>query len=264
MADTLYAWATPLWPEFPDLADHTWVTTYDETKTPYQTIEEVKKHNQHYWYCWGSFCAPPGDPTRLLAQQVGSLKMAACLVTPNLPCGYPSPADGTIYNYGIDGVCHQLANQVLYATGGTLSPITVAGANAYWASVYLYGTYGTTQADWQAKINQCGGAHVASAAAAGGGAGVNLPPDDFEKRARAVLGHESPLLGPLLALRAQAIAQKRLMAGAVVPDAATLNAHNQVMLDQAAALLGPQKFQEIFGFPPGTQIPLVDPKMLRR
>jgi hypothetical protein len=31
------------------------------------------------------------------------------------------------------------------------------------------------------------------------------------------------------------------------------------MLDEAARILGPQKFEEIFGFPPGAKIDLVDP-----
>jgi hypothetical protein len=33
------------------------------------------------------------------------------------------------------------------------------------------------------------------------------------------------------------------------------------MLDQAAKLLGPQRFEEIFGFPPDQKIDLVDPSI---
>jgi hypothetical protein len=68
------------------------------------------------------------------------------------------------------------------------------------------------------------------------------------------------LLGQLLALRGQVLqfgAQK--WPGAAAPSAEILNARNQHMLDQAAALLGPEKFTEIFGFPPGQKVTLVDP-----
>jgi hypothetical protein len=94
---------------------------------------------------------------------------------------------------------------------------------------------------------------------------VNLPPDDFEQHARAVLRDDPVLLGRLLRLRAQHIAQKREMARAATsPDAATLNAHNKQLLDEAAALLGREKFIEIYGFPPEQKITLVDPNVLKR
>ncbi len=33
------------------------------------------------------------------------------------------------------------------------------------------------------------------------------------------------------------------------------------MLDEAARLLGPQKFEELFGFPPSEKVNLVDPSI---
>ena len=90
-----------------------------------------------------------------------------------------------------------------------------------------------------------------------------VPPDDFEVRAREVLGSVDPkLLGDLLALRADVhrfVAQR--WPGFAAPNAETLNARNQHLLDQAAQLLGPEKFEKIFGFPPGQKVDLVDPNM---
>jgi hypothetical protein len=70
------------------------------------------------------------------------------------------------------------------------------------------------------------------------------------------------LLGDLLALRADVhrfVAQR--WPGFAAPNAETLNARNQHLLDQAAQLLGPEKFEKIFGFPPGQKVDLVDPNM---
>ena len=44
-------------------------------------------------------------------------------------------------------------------------------------------------------------------------------------------------------------------------SAETLNARNQNLLDQAAALLGPDRFMEIFGYDPAEKLNLVDPRL---
>jgi len=158
-------------------------------------------------------------------------------------------------------VCHQLANQVLYATdSGGGAPLTVSSARGYLASTFIYGIYGLQHSAWANKIVSCGGAGPQIAFAIGGGI-VPGPPDDFEARARQVLEQENPkLLSDLLALRAdtQRFATQR-WPGLSPPSAETLNARNQHLLNQAAQLLGPSKFKEIFGFSPGEKIDLVDP-----
>ena len=64
--------------------------------------------------------------------------LAKCLVAPNANSQTVAAARGTIFTYGIDGVCHQLANQVLYATGiGAVAPLTVRNARGYIASTFL-------------------------------------------------------------------------------------------------------------------------------
>jgi hypothetical protein len=267
---TLYAWAVPAFiAESP--VDHTWVTTYDNRVHSYPDDQQVAAAGEFYWYCWGAFHAKGGTPnnaTGFLGQQAGDLAVARCLVQANADSRTVPAARGSIFTYGVDGVCDQLANQVLYATAqGTASPLTVQNARGYMASVFIYGTYGLQHAAWWAQIHRCGGRPLPTpggpAMVAAAGRPPTPPPDDFEARAREVLESENPkLLGDLLALRADVhrfTAQR--WPGFTEPSAEALNARNQHMLEQAAQLLGPEKFQRIFGFPPSQKLDLVDPKM---
>jgi hypothetical protein len=265
---TLYAWAVPgFFSESP--VDHTWVTTYDNQETPYSDDNKVAEAGQSYWYCWGSFHAQggtPNNPAGALGQQAGDLALAQCLVQANADSQKVAAARGTIFTYGEDGVCHQLANQVLYATGnGRVRPLTVKGARGYTVSSFIYGTYGLQHAAWLNKIAACG-----SRVRTAGFGGTQMSatptpslPDDFEERARAVLERDDPkALADLLTLRADV---QRFSAqhwpGFTAPSAEALNARNQHLLDQAAVLLGPERFESIFGFPPGQKINLVDPEI---
>lgn len=218
---------------------------------------------QSYWYCWGSFHPTggiPGNPSGFLGTQSGDLALAQCLVQANADSQHSRPARGTIFVYGRDGVCHQLANQVLYATGIVgVQPMTVRGARGYAASIFLYGTYGRQHLAWVNKISACGAPPVLTAAA---GIPMAGPPDEFEARARQVLADSDPqVLGQLLALRSEAGRVALPQAGGVASSPEVLNAYNQQMLDEAARLLGPQKFEELFGFPPSEKVNLVDPSI---
>ncbi len=85
-------------------------------------------------------------------------------------------------------------------------------------------------------------------------------PDEFEIRARSVLGTENrQLLAALLALRTDA---QRAGRAASSSSADALNAQNQRLFDQAAKLLGPEKFDAIFGGAPYQKVDLVDPSIL--
>jgi DNA-binding protein HU-beta len=88
--------------------------------------------------------------------------------------------------------------------------------------------------------------------------------DQFEIRARTLLRDDPKLLSDLLTLRAEA---QKLSAPARQkvnePTASELNSDNQRMLDRAAALLGPDKFERIFEFSPSERVELVDAKILR-
>lgn len=262
--------------------DHTWVTTYDNQIHHYNNAAAVAAAGKDYWFCWGSYHrvgGVPGNPTGSLGSQTGSVALARCLVQSNADSRTVPAARGTVFVYGVDGVCHQLANQVLYATRGTR--LTVKNARGYGASTFLYGMYGLQPAAWVARIASCtalvAALPVAAAAAGGGLAGgvdalgaalgvLGMPglKDDFEERAREVLGRDNPeLLARLLVLRTEVNGYlARKIPGIEPPGPAALNARNQHLLDEAARLLGPELFEQVFGFPAGETIDLVDPSVV--
>ncbi|MFT0875277.1 hypothetical protein LRC39_14525 [Rhodopseudomonas sp. P1] len=265
----LYAWAAPAWSsESP--VDHTWVTSYDNQVHPYSTIADVVVAGQSFWYCWGSFHPQGGtpiNPTGALGQQSGNLKLAQCLVQPNADSNTTAAARGTIYTYGVDGVCHQLANQVLYATAnGSVPPLTVSKARGYPLSSFIYGTYGLQHTAWAAKVASCSGAQLVARLARPGGltvvaGGEGIAVDEFERRATEVLATEPAKLASLLRLRGEV---QRFAAqpwpGTGQPSAEALNARNQHLIDEAAKLLGPEHFRKLFGVEPGAKVTLVDPR----
>lgn len=107
-------------------ADHTYVTSSDG----------------HAWPCWGrsagghSICAAGGASAR-----------ANCLSQSNSHAGIV---------YAISGVCHQTANRILHPAN-----VIVSAAGGYWASVLLYGTYGTNGLawliEWEIRKKRCAG-----------------------------------------------------------------------------------------------------------
>lgn len=272
---TLYAWAVPAFMNGSPV-DHTWVTNFDNQVHKYPKIADVIAANKYYWFCWGSYHPKgniPGNPTGALGSRKGNLAFANCLVAPNGDSRVAPAARGTIYRYGSDGVCHQLANQVLYSTrAGKAPPLTVSGARGYVASTFIYGTYGLQHAAWAAKIASCSASSKAISVSGnwtgpgptggGSGPGGGTPmqdPDDFLKHARKVLAREPELLSKLLSLRGeiQTFAAQRIPTS-VPPPADYLNARNQHLLEEAARLLGPDKFEKVFGFPADEKINLVD------
>lgn len=263
---TLFAWATPAFFSGAPV-DHTWVTDFDNQAHNYPDANAVAAAGANYWFCWGGYHAhggTPGNPTGFLGRQAGTVPLAKCLVQANADSNTVPAARGTIYSYGVDGVCHQLANQVLYATGASGAQLTVRRARGYMASTFLYGTYGKQHSAWAAKIQSCSQAIVA--AARGEVSKMAMAPDEFEEHARLVLGDkDAALLQELLSLRDEArrsVPPK--LEGGPEQQAEALNAANQAMLDKAAAILGAEKFERIFGYPAGTKIDLVDPSVQRQ
>ncbi|MGJ4996038.1 hypothetical protein [Bradyrhizobium sp. HKCCYLR20261] len=267
---TLFAWAVPAFTTGSPV-DHTWVTTYDNRRTVYPNDAAVAAAGEFYWYCWGSFHPTGGtpiNPSGFLGSQAGDLALAQCLVQANADSATTPAARGTVYVYGVDGVCHQLANQVLYATGlGGGSPLTVNLARGYAASTFIYGTYGLQHAAWAARIAACSSMRLAPPATAGGSMTVSASPgpggaDEFEAHAQRVLGPGNPKLLELLRLRSDVHQfAARAWPGTGQPSADALNARNQHMLDEAARVLGPADFKAVFGIDPGDKIDLVDPNI---
>jgi hypothetical protein len=269
----LYAWAVPAFiDESP--VDHTWATSYDNRMQNFADVAAVIAANQDYWLCWGDYHAKggtPSNPSGFLGSQSGDLNVARCLVQPNADCSSTYAARGTIFTYGVDGVCHQLANQVLYSTRASgVPPLTVAKARGYWVSAAIYGTYGLQHAAWSSKIAACTAA--ARPQVRRGKARRQMstpppaaPPDEFAQRVTDVLGPDRlPLAAQLLHLRAQFQMTAALQAHtARVPTADELNDRNQRFLDEAAKILSERDYERIFGVKIGLKVKVVRPDMMK-
>ncbi|MGA1932611.1 hypothetical protein ACH5BF_07790 [Arcobacter sp. YIC-464] len=126
--------------------DHTFVTSYDITKTKIKTIANVINRNEHFWFCHGDFYSQG----TLIGQSSNLWTLANCLVTSNTKNG-----KGSIYRYARDGVCHQVTNQVLYNGRNSHPSRIVQHAKGYKLTSLLYGTFGRNLDDWNVIKNKC-------------------------------------------------------------------------------------------------------------
>lgn len=148
----IFAWVKNAFVNGNFLLDHTWVTSYDLRKASYADVGDVIGAKQHYWYCKGDFW----KTSRLADPILSCVKVSAgasCLVIPN-----NNKTSGTVHVYGVDGVCHQVANQVLYVTKDKRQgkPLTVRVARGYTLSSLLFGTYGRREDEWDQARDRCG------------------------------------------------------------------------------------------------------------
>jgi len=149
----LYLWANPV--KKADFLDHTWVTTYPFANGEYPKFSDIPA-GESYWYCWGDY-HPAGqggihhEPNGAIGQADADINVASKLVEPNQSApafpGKPGqPQDGAIVVYAVDGVCQNLANQLLYATGGPdKEPVRVEYARGYQIATFFYGNYGLSE-----------------------------------------------------------------------------------------------------------------------
>jgi len=107
---------------FTDWADHTYVTC----------------SGGFAWPCWGR-----SSGGRRISSGTGSSARANCISLPNSTAGII---------YGVTGVCHQTANRILFPAG-----TTVSDARGYWASVLLFGHYGTDGLGFIVRTVACSG-----------------------------------------------------------------------------------------------------------
>lgn len=270
----LYSWANPLSVAGAglDFADHTWVTSFDGPFT-------CPPHPE-YWYSWGS-CHGTGAGTtaRDLGRGPADLRVARCICQPDLEDFHPTagnPAHGGIDLYGIQGVCHQLANRILYATSAAgMPPATVKKAHGYWFSRFLYGTYGANGNSWEARKAKC----IAAA-------GVPAPPPAAARMAtasplvmldqdlaamfdeRLQKDYSPATLAQIVALRHQLLEEKaaldRQVRIAALPPRRFADQVNELLnryLRQVAEILGADQYQRLFGQPPGRPVGVVDPEI---
>lgn len=264
---TLFAWATPAVFNG-NVVDHTWVTAYDNRTDKYSDIQAVIDAQQHYWYCWGDYHpsgSVPGRPDGFLVSGQAELAYACCLCKPNAESKNDVAAQGTIFAYGWDGVCHQLANQVLWATDPTgNAPAVVDKAWGYRYSEFFFGAYGKRQSDWQNKRNGClaeRSLEMSARQSAPSG-------DSFEKHVHKVLSgpKANEKIVALLEHRRAVMGQmERLRDNPNFADgrasAADLNKLYTSFLRNAAKILGDDDFERVFDQRPQEEMNIVDPEI---
>jgi hypothetical protein len=259
-SSTLFAWVHPL--AIDPKLDHTWVTNY--APPPVFGTPGDLPAGALYWYCWGSYHPAgqggtgPNQPGGI-GQAPGDLAMSSCICTPN-----DSSAHGSIFVYAIDGVCHQLANQVLYSTGsGSGSgPLTVKNARGYGISSWLYGTYGSNTSDWSKLLQSCAGTAQPQGS-------IDGMPDDLDQQITAALGEDfdGAKRAQLRELRGNFESETQVLKYRVSELTADdlsqqLNHRINAYLVQAAEILGPDDYEKLFGTKAGESVTLIDPEMV--
>lgn len=249
----LYSFANPL-PGPLKFADHTWVTDYPERPS-------CPKPDANYWYSTGD-CHPDAsdNPPRPLSSAKADIGIARCIATPNDE-GFNWTATAHIV-YGIDGVCHQIANRILTATGGAgRTPITVEGANGYRISRFFYGLYGDylRPSDWKKLRADCK---------------VPVMPIRTARTDLVAMSEQAGLQSKLAILQEEQNLARRLIANIgdrarhkdLSPDkvATQVNMIVNDSLQRLVSKLGPEDFQRFFAWTPGKKIILVYPEIAAR
>jgi len=209
------------------------------------------------------------------------MAIANCICTPDVHELVPpnSTSHGGINLYGIDGVCHQLSNRILWATTkGAGDPLTVDGAKGYGASRWLFGTYGSNVSEWQSRIARCTAAAAAPTAAAGTPVAMAMhmaaAPRSLDADLDAMIREK---LGPEFsrakaerirqvrarALSAKALLDRKVQSGQIsgAAFAASVNELVDRGLHDTARVLTPDEYKKLFGLAPGEKIGVVDPKI---
>ncbi|MCC8401029.1 hypothetical protein LJ655_03825 [Paraburkholderia sp. MMS20-SJTN17] len=266
-AVTLFAWSVPAYFQG-SAVDHTWVTIYDSRLKIYPTLADVLSAGEHYWYSWGGFHARGGTPVNadgFLASGGANLLYASCLCLPDVDSNISTAARGTIFSYGRDGVCHQLSNQILWATGRSgVPPATVRLSRGYWLSNAVFGTYGKQHAAWASKKIQCSTASGSDAMKSGH---ADSDVDDFQEHLRTTLkgpGADVKIKTLMDHRRAFMVRVERLQyapPGSDTPPASELNKAYSSFLHDAADILGPEDFERVFGERPRDEMNIVDPSI---
>jgi hypothetical protein len=244
----LYSFANPVFGIVP-FADHTWVTDYESRP-------QCPKPSENYWYSTGA-CHPSAndnDP-RLLSAANADLDIARCIANPNERSFKPGPATAGI-RYGIDGVCHQIANRILAATAiNGKTPITVEGARGYKVSRFVYLEYGPSK-QWKELCSKCK-VPIRTAKA--------IKTEIRTMALKAGLRNKTDIIMEehfKLRSRIEQIAdQKSTKAFATGNTASEINDAINSSLKNLVERLGPEDFQRLFDWPAGEEIILVNPEL---
>lgn len=247
---TVYVWANPL--KVAGFLDHTWVTTYDPVKCC-----PIDLTQGDYWYCWG-ICHETGQynpRARLLDTGQAAIKLANCISNPNDKNDHA----GITSWYGRYGVCHQVANRILFSTGSeSSSPLLVSGAHGFWLSHLLYGNYGGKEGNWEEVQKNCGVINVIPNL-------MDLSPMLEMLQATMGADYSDAMIEPLRQVQQEMLAYKAELEARVEAGEMTVEqfavAINQILaenLPRLADIIGIEYSRIVFGVEPGEEVYLID------
>ncbi|MFT6437656.1 MAG: hypothetical protein ACJAVI_005732 [Candidatus Azotimanducaceae bacterium] len=208
-----------------------------------------------YWFCYGS---AHDVASKAMGSRTGDLGVAKAISAPNTdalppgaPHGTPSKTSGAIEYYGIDGVCHNVANQVLYCTGTSAEePLRVKGSSGYPLVMFLYGNYGLNASGWY-KLTQ----KLAP--------NVKEPRDDFVEIMHGIVPDDQHM--KLLSIRLAAQSAMVLLRSQVAEKEFDYDSELQVIivcaLGGAYALLGKEVFLKLFPGIDPNEVPWLKPSL---
>ncbi len=133
----LYAWARPSRVTF-GIGDHTFLTTF---RAPFA----LERPPTDSWFCAGGVYSSDDPSVRLLFDTAADAVLARRICASN----DPEATAGILY--GVTGVCHQIANRVLYASVQRPPPL-VSAADQYPISRFFYRDYGLDEANWRERL----------------------------------------------------------------------------------------------------------------
>jgi hypothetical protein len=220
----------------------------------YNTLADVVNAGEHYWFCKGLFhlrgVSNSHADGRILDVPLEAASF--CLVGPDV-----AAESGSIHVYALDGVCHQVSNQILYPNG-----VNVSSARGYKLSSAIYGTYGRRWDEWQRQKVNCQVNAIAT---------QRRVPDKslLLRRAQYAFGIESPIPTQLDALRTTLLTDIDTIGFAVrgqdetvAVRVARLNGRISAFLGEVAGVLqnGPFYYSAL-GFNPDEEVNLIDPAL---
>ena len=141
----------------------TWVDQIVRVPVHTFVVEESKiplnpENIDGYWYCAGDFCDVSDAG---VYQDIGeaNIDYAKCLVAPNIKDDDPlRPAMVIHGRYGVNYVCHNITNRILYATSDkkTLSQINILKTGYSTVVKSVLGIYGQNKVEWERRKKVCG------------------------------------------------------------------------------------------------------------
>ncbi|WP_413796096.1 hypothetical protein [Aeromonas dhakensis] len=110
-----------------------------------------------YWYCSGDFC---NIDEAGVYQDIGhaNIDFAKCLVAPNIKDDdVLRPAKVIAGTYGVNYVCHNITNRVLYSTYNklTLSDVDILKTGYPVVVKSVLGVYGQNKVEWERRKKSC-------------------------------------------------------------------------------------------------------------